>query len=135
MKNLLPVKFTYATSSTRPADDSRPICPSCSKELSNASECCLLTSRAEVAGAPPPSDDAPPSAKRSKKDKSAGVATCGHVVCGTCVETIVKPGKQCVVCEANIRTEKDIVNLAKEGTGFAAAGGAEAKKDFGAFKV
>lgn len=126
MKNLLPVKFTYATSSKT---DSRPICPSCSKELSNASECCLLTSR-EAA----PNDDLP-SAKRSKKDKASTVAACGHVVCGTCVDTIVKPGKQCVVCEANIRPDKDIISLAKEGTGFAAAGGAEAKKDFGAFKV
>ncbi|TFK25457.1 hypothetical protein FA15DRAFT_703717 [Coprinopsis marcescibilis] len=50
---------------------------------------------------------------------------CGHVTCKTCTETLVKPSKQCVVCDAGIK-EKDIIELKR--TGFAGGGLAETSK-------
>lgn len=126
MKGLLPVIFTYPNggkADSNSATRDKPICPSCSREMTNATRCVLLSSRSP-AGAEPP--------KKKKKNgedgKSKEELCCGHVVCGTCADTVVKPGKQCVVCEASIRPDKDMVDLDKEGTGFAAAGGAEARK-------
>jgi hypothetical protein len=48
-------------------------------------------------------------------------------VCKSCCEKIVKPGKQCVACDGRAK-EKDLVELKRDGTGYAAAGGAEAVK-------
>ena len=113
MKGLLPVIFTYpngSKSDTNSATKDRPICPSCSRELTNATRCVLLTSKSP-AGAEPP--------KKKKKNgddsKSKEELCCGHVVCGTCADTVVKPGKQCVVCEASIRPDKDMIDIDKEG--------------------
>ncbi|KAH9931554.1 uncharacterized protein B0H18DRAFT_989941 [Fomitopsis serialis] len=58
---------------------------------------------------------------------------CGHVVCKTCTETLVKPGKQCIHCDAKL-SEKDIIELTREGTGFAAGGLAETSKKGVAFQ-
>ncbi len=130
MKQLLPTIFTYASSgkssagSSTPqtpssaaaiANDAAPICPSCSREMNNSGRAVLLISRT-----PLPSDGDEPAAKRSKKekngkDKDKEVTGCGHVVCGQCADTIVKPGKQCVVCEAIIRPDRDMIDLQKEG--------------------
>lgn len=128
MKDLLPVLLTYpnkqstqgSSSSTEPTN---PICPSCSRELTNATTCVLLTSQTPSSSAPadvpPPTDgdeqQQPVNKKKKKEKKASTVATCGHVVCGTCADTIVKPGKQCVVCEAVVRPDKDIIQLGKEG--------------------
>lgn len=115
MKDLLPVKFTYPNSSktdTPSSTQDKPICPSCSREMTNGTRCVLLISKSP-AGAEPP--------KKTKKKqngedgKSKEAACCGHVVCGTCADTVVKPGKQCVVCEASIRSDEDMVDLDKEG--------------------
>jgi nitric oxide synthase-interacting protein len=57
----------------------------------------------------------------------SSLQVCGHVVCKTCVDKIVKPGKQCVACDATVK-EKDVVELQRDGTGYAAAGKAEAVK-------
>lgn len=40
---------------------------------------------------------------------------CSHVICKTCHDTLVKPSKQCVVCDVKI-DEKDAVELKREGT-------------------
>ena len=110
----MPVLFTYpggVKPDVTPSSEKKPICPSCSRELTNATRCVLLTSRS-AAGAEP-------ARKKKKKDgeesKSREEFCCGHVVCGTCADTVVKPGNQCVVCEATIRPEKDMVDLDKEG--------------------
>ncbi|KZT38939.1 hypothetical protein SISSUDRAFT_1046260 [Sistotremastrum suecicum HHB10207 ss-3] len=58
---------------------------------------------------------------------------CSHVICKTCHDTLVKPSKQCVVCDVKI-DEKDAVELKREGTGFAGGGLAEAKKAGVAFQ-
>jgi nitric oxide synthase-interacting protein len=125
LKQLVPVTFTYASTSksttpnstpqTTSADlTSTPICPSCSRELTNAVRSVLLTSKSP-ATAETVAEDAEPPTKKSKKEKEKEVATCGHVVCGQCADTIVKPGKQCVVCEARIRPDKDMIDLGREG--------------------
>lgn len=122
MKNLLPVHFTYPAPSKSDSSNGQttrtPICPSCSREISNATKSILLTSKSPA----PSSADAdadgaePPAAKKTKREKrEKEEAVCGHVVCATCAETIVKPGKQCVVCEAVIRPDKDMIELGREG--------------------
>jgi nitric oxide synthase-interacting protein len=107
MKGLLPVIFTYPGGKSSP--DTNPICPSCSREMTNATRSVLLTSKA-------PADAEPPSKKKKDgKEKNKEVSVCGHVVCGTCADTVVKPGKQCLVCEATVRPDKDMIDLGKEG--------------------
>ena len=39
---------------------------------------------------------------------------CGHVVCKTCTDKLVKPGKQCIHCDVKL-TEKEIIQLTREG--------------------
>lgn len=51
---------------------------------------------------------------------------CGHVTCKTCCDSLVRPSKQCVVCDKDIGDE--IMELKREGTGFAAGGMAETSK-------
>jgi nitric oxide synthase-interacting protein len=48
-----------------------------------------------------------------KKDKEDPYV-CGHVVCKTCVDTVVKPQGRCCVCEAKLDRE-GIIPLGKEG--------------------
>ncbi|KAI5450358.1 hypothetical protein NCC49_003140 [Naganishia albida] len=130
LKNLLPVHFTYPAASKTDTTKSTPICPSCSREISNATKSILLTSKR-----PANETTEEPPAKKAKSDKKdvKEQVVCGHVVCSTCADTIVKPGKQCPVCEAHIRPDKDMIELGREGTGFAAAGGAQAKREGVAF--
>ncbi|KAH6891791.1 hypothetical protein BKA70DRAFT_1162530 [Coprinopsis sp. MPI-PUGE-AT-0042] len=52
---------------------------------------------------------------------------CGHVTCKTCTDTLVKPSKQCIVCDVSVK-EKEIIELKREGTGFAGGGLAETSK-------
>ena len=40
--------------------------------------------------------------------------TCSHVACKTCTDTLVKPSKQCTVCDKEL-VEKDIVEMKREG--------------------
>jgi nitric oxide synthase-interacting protein len=53
--------------------------------------------------------------------------SCSHVVCKTCCDTIVKPARQCIVCDKKAK-DKDIVELARDGTGYAAGGRAETSR-------
>ena len=39
---------------------------------------------------------------------------CGHVVCKTCTDKLVKPGKQCIHCDVKL-AEKEIIQLTREG--------------------
>lgn len=134
-KSLLPVQFTYPSAPKAPSSaptDAKPACPSCLREVNNATGAVLLTSRKAEAGG----DGDEPKKKKKKKDKEkkddAGAAVCGHVVCATCAERERKGGNQCPVCEAEIQ---GAIPLGKEGTGFAAAGHSLAKADVVTFRV
>ncbi|PPQ79073.1 hypothetical protein CVT25_002298 [Psilocybe cyanescens] len=112
MKNLIPVKFTFYTpgSSSSTADDSTK-----SKK-----------------------DDAEPMCPSCKKRLSNSVLLflskpCGHVTCKTCTDTLVRPGKQCIVCDVKLK-DKDVIELKREGTGFAGGGLAETSKAGVAFQ-
>lgn len=61
------------------------------------------------------------------------IRSCSHVICKTCIDTLVRPSKQCVVCDGKAR-DKDVVELAREGTGYAAGGRAETTKASVAFQ-
>ncbi|WRT67667.1 uncharacterized protein IL334_004639 [Kwoniella shivajii] len=135
-KTLLPVIFTY------PPLSSKPICPTCTKELSNSTSSILLSSREPLSSSTIVKNDeeedgdgeASRKKKKQKKDKDEKPFVCGHVICQTCSDTIVKPQGRCCVCEAKINDDGRIP-LGKEGTGFAAAGGAEVKREGVAFRV
>ncbi|KZT63145.1 hypothetical protein DAEQUDRAFT_734156 [Daedalea quercina L-15889] len=58
---------------------------------------------------------------------------CGHVVCKTCTTKLVKPSMQCIQCDAKL-AEKEIIQLTREGTGYAAGGLAETSKKGVAFQ-
>lgn len=76
---------------------------------------------------------------------------CGHVVCKTCTDTLVKPAMQCIQCDVQL-ADKDIIELTREGmsmfwgylacvtkrccagTGYAAGGLAETSKKGVAFQ-
>ncbi|VDB96536.1 unnamed protein product [Peniophora sp. CBMAI 1063] len=58
---------------------------------------------------------------------------CSHVACKTCTDTLVKQSKQCTVCDKEL-ADKDIVEMKREGTGFAGGGLAETSKSGIAFQ-
>ena len=39
---------------------------------------------------------------------------CGHVICKTCTDTLVRPANQCIDCDKTLG-EKDIIELKREG--------------------
>ena len=41
---------------------------------------------------------------------------CFHVICKTCVDELVHPSKQCVVCDHEVKAGVDILELKREGT-------------------
>lgn len=110
LKTLFPVKFTQYTSSAGPGsisseglmkEDTETMCPSCKKRLSNNillfRAFSFFLFRASVVLHVP------------LVSKS-----CGHVICKTCTDTLVRPAKQCLVCEMVVK-EKDIIELKREG--------------------
>lgn len=130
--------FTYAPGST-PAPglsdnkSPKPICPSCSRDLSNSNHSILLSSKTPLTITTEEGDGDRPK-KKSKKEKGKEEYVCGHVVCKTCADSIVKESGRCCVCEAGI-SEDGMIPLGKEGTGFAAAGGSEVKRNVTTFRV
>ena len=159
-KTILPVIFTYPpgakTATTIPGQNGpKPICPSCSKDLSNSNHSVLLSSRQPAsastngdtlngngngngngdadANADDLEGDRPKKKSKKSKDKEEPYV-CGHVICKTCSDVIVKESGRCCVCEAKIE-EGGMIPLGKEGTGFAAAGGAEVKRNVTTFRV
>ncbi|KAF8610386.1 hypothetical protein BDV93DRAFT_14572 [Ceratobasidium sp. AG-I] len=77
-------------------------------------------------------DKAEPICPSCKKTLGLGIMflmrPCSHVLCKTCTDTLVTPNKQCVTCDAALPEPKDIIQLAREGTGFSGGGRAETKK-------
>lgn len=49
---------------------------------------------------------------------------CAHV---TCKDSLVRPAKQCIVCDTQLK-EKDVIELKRKGTGFAGGGMAETSR-------
>ncbi|KAJ7158943.1 hypothetical protein C8R46DRAFT_906761 [Mycena filopes] len=105
LKDLLSVKFSYhvegkeGAGSKEGKDPGEAVCPSCMKKLSNNVIMFLMK-------------------------------PCSHVVCRTCTETLVRPpptAHACVVCDARLK-KKDILELKREGTGFASGGLAESSR-------
>ncbi|KAJ7475653.1 hypothetical protein FB451DRAFT_1244150 [Mycena latifolia] len=129
LKDLIPVKFTYHTEGKEVAgvkegkDPGEAVCPSCMKKLSNNVIMFLMK-------------------------------PCAHVVCRTCTETLVRPppsgtaaspnsksqkddggsrkdtgeeGHVCIVCDTQLK-KKDVIELKREGTGFASGGMAESSR-------
>lgn len=117
LKGLLPVVLKYPPGTNK---EGQPTCPSCQRDLSNASGAMLLTSR-EPASAEEGdgkedrvNGEGPrKKAKKEKKDKLPP-AVCGHVVCKTCADTVVKPAGRCCVCEAKVGAG-DMLPLGSEG--------------------
>lgn len=109
-KTLLPVHLHY------PPASKTPHCPSCARELSNSNASYLLSSRSPAGAAESESARPAKKAKKDKKEKEKDAApyVCGHVVCKTCVDTIVKPAKRCCVCEAGVG-EAGMIPVGKEG--------------------
>ncbi|OBZ76639.1 Nitric oxide synthase-interacting protein [Grifola frondosa] len=122
-KNLIPVNFFMDVSSS--------VVPTRSLDSTPATD----------AGQEPKSkreDDSNPICPSCKKELSNNTLMnvfkpCGHVACKTCTDTLVKPAKQCIVCDVKLG-DKDIIELTREGTGYAAGGLAETSKKGVAFQ-
>lgn len=104
-KNLIEVKFTPLPSSST---------SSTTAGKSNPSSCMCPACSKEL----------------TNSTQSVLLKGCGHVVCKKCCDEIVRPGKQCVQCDGVVG-EKGLVELVRDGTGYAAAGGAQAVKKGG----
>jgi len=123
-KNLIPVKFAFDTSSNG-ASSSITSTPS------------IANGDAEQPR-PKKDEDRIAICPSCKKGFSNSVLMflmkpCGHVTCKTCTDSLVKPAKQCVVCDIKLGG-KDIISLTREGTGYAAGGLAETSKKGVAFQ-
>ncbi|KAH8102063.1 hypothetical protein BXZ70DRAFT_890608 [Cristinia sonorae] len=120
-KNLIEVKFTLDTSSSGVSLASAETTPSSSESSQRKKD-----------------EDANPICPCCKKGFSNStlmflMKQCGHVTCKTCTDTLVKPAKQCIVCDLALG-DKDVIPLAREGTGYAAGGLAETSKKGVAFQ-
>lgn len=79
-----------------------PICPSCKKNLSNS----VLMFRT--------------SARTLHRISLLNIVfrlvmkPCAHVTCKTCTDSLVRPAKQCVVCDKQLK-DTDIIELKREG--------------------
>ncbi|KAF9485672.1 hypothetical protein BDN70DRAFT_847580 [Pholiota conissans] len=112
IKNLIPVKFTLYT----PSSSSTSATPSTETKKEDAEPMC-------------------PSCKKRLSNSTLLFLCkpCGHVTCKTCTDTLVRPSKQCIVCDVKLK-EKDVIELKREGTGFAGGGLAETSKSGIAFQ-
>ncbi|KAH9848158.1 hypothetical protein C2E23DRAFT_470379 [Lenzites betulinus] len=126
-KSLIPIQWCYDTTLSRPVK---------SVESTPATEAGEQTSepKAKVLR----DDEQPPMCPSCKKQLSNNtlidvIKPCGHVVCKTCTDTLVKPSMQCIVCDVALG-DKDIIELTREGTGYAAGGLAETSKKGIAFQ-
>ncbi|KIJ30055.1 hypothetical protein M422DRAFT_36699 [Sphaerobolus stellatus SS14] len=58
---------------------------------------------------------------------------CSHAVCKTCTDSLVRPSGQCVVCDKQLK-KSEILELNREGTGYAGGGIAESVRSGVAFQ-
>ncbi|KAF7312195.1 RING-type domain-containing protein [Mycena indigotica] len=109
LKDLTPVKFTFFREGKEEDKDIKStgeaVCQPCMKKLSNNVVMFLMK-------------------------------PCSHVVCKTCKEKLMNDGDNCacVVCETPLK-KKDMLELHREGTGFAGGGMAETSRAGMAFQA
>ncbi|KAF8152923.1 hypothetical protein B0H34DRAFT_663208 [Crassisporium funariophilum] len=111
LKNLTPVKFTvYSSSGPSQSGESTPVDEESKVKKDEPEPIC-------------------PSCKKHLSNSSLIFLSkpCAHVTCKTCTDTLVRPAKQCIVCDTQLK-EKDIIELKREGTGFAGGGLAETSR-------
>ncbi|KAF9045581.1 hypothetical protein BJ165DRAFT_1415518 [Panaeolus papilionaceus] len=119
LKDLIPINFTMYTASSLPTASASST-PSTSTDATSK----------QAEGEP-----ICPSCKKRLSNNILLFCSkkCGHVTCKTCTDTLVKPALQCIVCDSKLEKE-DIIELKREGTGFAGGGLAETKKSGIAFQ-
>ncbi|GBE89838.1 hypothetical protein BKA93DRAFT_872904 [Sparassis latifolia] len=121
-KNLIPVKFSFDTVRGAPSgsQDSTP---------TTESGTAVLTPREDQR------DPICPSCKSALTNHKLMylMKPCGHVVDKTCLDTLVRPAKQCILCDAKLG-DTDIIEITREGTGFAGGGMAESSRRGVAFQ-
>ncbi|KAG8902816.1 hypothetical protein FRB99_004083 [Tulasnella sp. 403] len=117
LKSLVPVEFTFDNSSQPSASTSSTPTPGASSSSSTVNA--TTDSKRAIC----------PSCKKVISNSAIAflIRSCSHVICKTCTETLVQPASQCIVCDKKAK-KKDIVELQREGTGFAAGGRAETTK-------
>ncbi|RDB17393.1 Nitric oxide synthase-interacting [Hypsizygus marmoreus] len=112
LKHLMPVKFTYFNpgAGASRSIESTPVEADQKAKKEEAEPMC-------------------PSCKRrlSNSVLMFVMRPCAHVICKTCTDSLVRSAKQCIVCDKQLK-EKDIVELKREGTGFAGGGLAETSR-------
>ncbi|KAK7472332.1 hypothetical protein VKT23_000451 [Stygiomarasmius scandens] len=118
LKNLIPVNFTMFSS----ASNGSASAESTPKDASSSSK----------------KEDAQAMCPSCKKGLSNNILMfimkpCGHVTCKACTDTLVRPAKQCIVCDKTL-AKGDIIEFKREGTGFAGGGMAETSKTGIAFQ-
>ncbi|KAF5325225.1 hypothetical protein D9619_009715 [Psilocybe cf. subviscida] len=115
LKHLIPVKFTMYTPNAASSSSSTPTDESKAKKEEPEPMC--------------------PSCKKRLSNSTLLFLSksCAHVTCKTCTDTLVRPSMQCIVCDTKLK-EKDIIELKREGTGFAGGGLAETSKTGIAFQ-
>lgn len=127
LKSLTSLTFIYpkgVNSAESSNGEQDPLCPSCKKGFSNT---IIMFCESQLLS------------RFTLSLISAPLCTltvikpCTHVVCKTCAETLVKPSMQCVVCDEAV-TKNGIIELRREGTGFAGGGIAETSRAGVAFQ-
>ncbi|KAK7047227.1 hypothetical protein VNI00_006893 [Paramarasmius palmivorus] len=117
LKNLVPVQFTLYTSngpaassanstpvegsSSTAKEEPHKMCPSCKKQLSNNTIIFCMFLLVFVANI-------------DMLMFRPVMKPCAHVTCKTCTDTLVRPAKQCIVCDKEL-AEKDVIELRREG--------------------
>ncbi|KAF7967512.1 hypothetical protein HWV62_41430 [Athelia sp. TMB] len=117
LKSLIPIEFTLYTSTPSQSTSSTPV------------EGAPLDKKNEQ------QDPMCPSCKKQLNNNVIIFVAkpCGHVTCKTCTDALVKPSMQCIVCDKKLG-ERDVLELKREGTGFAGGGLAETSKKNMAFQ-
>ncbi|KXN87901.1 Nitric oxide synthase-interacting protein [Leucoagaricus sp. SymC.cos] len=122
LKSLSPVKFTFYDRSSRGGGYEM------SPPAGSEADASAVSSR----------EDQDPICPSCKKQLSNNILLfmmkpCGHVACKTCTDTLVRSSEQCVACDQQLKG-KDILELKREGTGYAGGGLAETSKTGIAFQ-
>lgn len=119
LKNLIPVKFSFHTSSgpsqsidstppqggepkVKKEEQQDPICPSCKKDLSN--NVLMFGTHPSICFVSP----------WLTVFLRSVMKPCAHVTCKTCTDSLVRPAKQCVVCDVKLG-DRDIIEVKREG--------------------
>ncbi|KAN0094601.1 hypothetical protein V8E55_002888 [Tylopilus felleus] len=116
LKLFIPVRFSFPASSSAQSTNSTPAANDTKKHEESKNPIC-------------------PSCKTNLSNNKILflMRPCSHVVCKVCTDSFVRPASQCIVCDQKL-ADLDIVELKREGTGFAGGGLAETTKKGVAFQ-